>query len=211
MAYRYNLAGKLVIGNITMNPIRCQVELKVELLDLQDESSNSQNYIGGVKVTGELSYCDTNPPKANLNPGLGYNNDLRLTVFNPAVGLSDGYSEFNIVLFEKMGSTDRGRDRVYFWQFTNVGPPLTDSLGLFPSDYTFKNTKRVFICRDFRGEWPCPVLAMVVALNRFEAKRLLKKKLIDLKIPFVGHDGYTLNEIDLNDGVFVFQDGNQGV
>jgi len=212
MAFRYNLAGKLVVGNNTMSPIRCQVELKVELLDLQDESSISQNFIGGVKVTGEISYCDANPPKINLNPGLGHNNDLRLTVFNPAAGISESiYSEFNIVLFEKMGSTDRGRDRVYFWQFTNIGAPLSDHLGLFPTDYTFKNNKRVFICRDFRGEWPCPVLAMVVALNKFEAKRLLKNKLTELKIPFFGYDGFTLEEIHLNDQVILFQDGNQGV
>ena len=209
MAHRFNLSGKLIVQNNTLKPIPCQVELKIERIDWE-ESKDSRSYLGGVRVTGELSYCDENPPKIALSPGLGSNNDLRLTVFDRANGLPESiYSEFNIVLFEKMGSVDRGRDRLYFWQFTNLGPILTDHLNLFPADYKPSIGNKVFLCRDFRGEWPYPVSAVIVAENRYSAGIMLKKLLEAKGIPFVGNDGFTLTEIDLAaSSATLIQDGN---
>ena len=212
MAHRYNLSGKLIISNNTMKPIPCQVELKIEIIDFE-RSKESRNYIGGMRVTGELSFCDSNPPKIPLSPGVGSNSELRLTVFDSANGLSESiYSEFNIVLFERMGSVDRGRDRIYFWQFTNVGPLLADNLNLFPKDYKTTGGNRVYLCRDFRGEWPYPVSALIVAENRYQAKFILKRKLAEKGVPCVGNDGFTLAEVDLEkEDVLLIQDGNQGV
>ena len=119
------------------------------------------------------------------------------------------YSEFNIVLFERMGSVDRGRDRIYFWQFTNIGPVLSDNLNLFPKDYKPSFGNKVFISRDFRGEWPYPVSAVVVAENRYQAKTILKQMLAEKGIPSVGNDGFTLEEIDtVASSAILIQDGN---
>lgn len=209
MAYRYNLAGKLIVANNTLKPIQCQVELKIEVIDFE-KSKDNNNYIGGMKVTGELSYADSNPPKLGLSSGMGANNDLRLTVFDSVNGLpSSIYSEFNIILFERMGSIDRGLDRIYFWQFTNIGPLLADHLGLFPEDYKFSKNKKVFMCRDFRGNWPYPVSALIVADNRYEAKKILKNKLNVLNIPCFNDDSFTLEEIDTTvSDTYLIQDGN---
>lgn len=172
MAINYNLLGGLSIQN--KSPIKCAVQIKIELLDLENDEVDEKLFIDGVRLTGELSYLDSSPPSIPVKTGMGSNFDVKLSVYNSQG--KDGSAEFPIIIFDRSASVEHGRDRIYFWQFTICGKPTHDSLGLLPNDFTFTTRNRAFLCRSYNNQYQTE-LFVVVASNRYQAKKLMKQKM----------------------------------
>lgn len=188
--------GDLKIGQ--HKTINCTVQLEVAVRDDDeyaeyDPNDNPDNYVDGVRVTGELSF-DTSPLQwQDKHP-------VRKGVTGQLILRHEGDStSFNVLLVEKTGEADIEPRKIkrYFWMFFAVGKPNFDKLEIFPKGYTGKKgMNKVFTCTDFRGIWPVGVSSVIVARDRQEARHLLDKALENAGIP---QDSipYTLAELDL--------------
>ena len=203
MANKYNLSG-LLAGPKFSTP--CDVQLQVEVCDYENLDKVNPDFKNGVKITGELSYIDSTPPSFAFATGMTPTLTLK-----PPIDTSLGETKLSIVLFNSPASTDIGKQRRYFWQFSPLDV-ITDYLGIIPEEFSFIHSEqaknKVFICQDFRGSWPYPVSAVVSAPNKFEAKRILASELKHQKIPCVESQGFTLLEVDcISNFCYIIQDG----
>lgn len=138
----YQLLGSLLSSS--NKKIECKVQISISVLDddvyNEQEITNSNEYIDGLRLIGELSFLDGNPPSHSFS-----NNQSKLKVYYEDEPLL--LSEFNIILLQKTGSSEciKNDTRRYFWQFTNLGTPICDGLSLFPPNYSGANKKRFFL------------------------------------------------------------------
>lgn len=210
MLQHYVLDGSLKIGQ--HKAIDCKVQLEVATLE-DDEwaddqpAHNHDDYIDGVRVTGELSF-DTSPIQ-DKHPV------QRNVVAELTVRHEGEQSRFNVLLLERTGTVDVGPEprrnsiKRYFWLFFALGKPLNDGLELFPDNYRGRNMNRIFTCTDFRGYWPVGVASVIVAKSRTEAHRMLKQKLKEAGIPEEGDGKYTLTELSIEKpGVVILNNGD---
>jgi hypothetical protein len=195
MIQHLKLKGDLKFGQHKC--ISCNVELEVDTHEDDewaepDPNYNPDNYIDGVRVTGEFSF-DAGPIDAWRD---------KHPIKPNAIGelmLRDGdeSSKLNILVVERTAVVDIVPKKIkrYFWLFFVVGKPIWDSLGIFPENYRGVKMNRVFACTDFRGYWPVGVASVIVAADKREAKTLLDQKLREAGIPIEGDGDYTLTEI----------------
>lgn len=190
--------------------ISVKVQLEVDTLDDDDwaepdPNHNPDNYIDGVRITGELSF-DTSPLTGQEKHPVRQNAIGELSIRHEGDS-----SRFNILLVERTGVVDlddNKRVKRYFWLFFAIGKPMSDGLELFPTNYRGRNMNRIFVCTNFRGYWPVGVASLVIAKDKREAKKLLDQKLRDAGIPIEGDGDYTLTEINIDSpGAVILNDG----
>jgi hypothetical protein len=211
MLQHYVFDGNLKIGPHKQIPVKVQLEVATleddEWADDQP-AHNPDEYIDGVRMTGELSF-DTSPITDGKHP-VQRNVVAELTVRHEGES-----SRFNILLLERTGVVDVGQQprpqavKRYFWLFFAIGKPMSDGLELFPQGYRGRNMNRIYTCTDFRGYWPVGVASLIIAKDRTEAHRMLKQKLKEAGIPEEGDGKYTLEEVSIDKaGVFLLNKGD---
>jgi hypothetical protein len=219
----HRLAGRVLVTQPKGKDIRevkwtipCFVELHTSTLNDDDPEWHlskpaypESEYIDGVRIVGELSFEDTAESLYRISAGTGSCNPCFLELWR--IGDHSETSKLPIVFFDKVASTVsiNKNYRRHTWQFTTVGPPVHDSLELLPKNYCGSTQLRVFSCVDFRGNWPRPVSAIVVARSRSEARKILKKELESAGVPLEGDGGFTMREMPTGKAAaFIFVDGN---
>lgn len=162
MENNFRLKGKIE-SNKPYFSIECDVQLSVSHID--DDTKDESLFVDGVRLIGELSYLDSNPPANVFNQAQGHNGSLKITLWFDDDLTSK--SSFNIVLLSNSGSTDvpKSRYRKYFWQFTNVGLPFSDKLKIFPQGYQGKKRNRLYFCKYSLKQY------LIVAETLWHAKR----------------------------------------
>ena len=219
MERKHKFEGRLKINAYKSVP--CNVQLHISILEddpweaLADKKAKTvypiDQYIDGVRVAGELSFLDqiSSPMKINRGTGTGMSENVELEFFYPDE--PNVTSRIKIVFIEKTATTripsNYNENRVY-WQFCMIGKPLSDSINIFPEDFTGSNTLKIYSCTDFRGIWSYPVASVVVASNVKEAKIILCNEMSRAGIPIEGLGDFTFTKLDVSKaGCFILNDG----
>lgn len=207
ITYLKQLSGNLQFGQY--KSINCKVDLEIDQHE-EDEwakpdlNYNPDNYINGIRVTGEFNF-DTSPIDWRTKHPVVLNAIGQLTIHQQIedaplhLNISSS-SKFNILITEKISEIDLVPKKIkrYFWQFFIVGKPVWDNINIFPNDYIGVKMNRIFYCTNFRGYWPASVSSVIVAKDKEDARQILTTQLKLLSIPIEDSDDFILDEINLN-------------
>jgi len=194
-----NFLKGVLSSNSDKKNISCDVQIRFEKLEDIAESSpsfvySSSDYIDGYRIDGELSFIDnTNSKDLSFadcyNLTVWYESDPKTTtlfrVFLYSRGHSSGAKGVNLIK--------------KFFRFVATGVPTSDSIGLFPEEYTGTNSDKMYFCTCLHQNLLEDFSAVIVCKNKFEAKSILQNKLNQLSFGHIDMSWFCFKLLNLQE------------
>ena len=169
-----------------------EVDILLDDFYAEDIKTNLQEYNNGVKIGGELTLDLHKYQQNHIKCGDIIDIEARYDLY------PEDYIKFKAFVLEMLGSKSitvkESSYKRYCWLIGALGRPIVDKLGIWPEE---KQPMKVFLVKNFLGDWPPEMSAVVLARNRQEADFTLKEKLISHNLPLKDeYNTYYLEELD---------------